>query len=156
MASTARAYAPQRQPEERIRRPRIEVHAGQQRRLDAQQYARAMFLFRVAVAVVAVFVAIAVARIWLTSASLDVLNQINSVQSSIEEARSVSSELDVQYYALTNPNTIRAYAADTLGMVSTENSTVLIDVTPAFAATVFDSTSSLIAALETQAAILAE
>ena len=143
MASTARAYAPKRRYEEVPRpRPRIEVHPGQYRRADAGQYARAMSVFKIVVVAVALLTVMAVARIWLTSASLDVLTQTNAVESSIEESREIGDSLDAQYYALSNSTSIREYAANTLGMVAPGASAEVIDVTSDLVTSVFSQVSA--------------
>lgn len=133
MASTARAYSPNRRYEEVPSSPRIEVHPGRGKRQDSAQYSHTMALFRIGMVVLVLLAAMAVGRLWLTNASMEVLTQTSAIDTSIKEARLTGAELEVQYSALTNPNTIKPYAANHLGMGPAAGETTYVDLTPRFA-----------------------
>jgi len=134
MAYSDRAYSSpsRRRVESPSRQPRIEVHPGQGRRADSAQYARVMSIFKIAGVALALVAVIAVARIWFTSATMDVLTQSDAVASSIEDARQQGSSLEMQYYSLANPSKVKEYASTSLGMSANTEAAVVIDFTPSF------------------------
>ena len=128
MAQPARAYAPKRRYEER-EQPQIQVHPGRGRAADSARYAYILSVFKLACALLAVITVVGVARVWLTNASMETLTQTSTIAASIEDARAMGSELEVQYFALTNPTRIKPYATDTLGMAPAATP-VSVDLTP--------------------------
>lgn len=137
-------------------KPSIEVRPGDGRRLDTEQYTRALKLFKTLVAAAVLLTVMAVARIWLLSSSLDLLNQTSDIEASIEEARQIGEELETQYYAASNSNNISEYAAQVLGMSAVEGSTELIDISPDFVSDLMGTLASNIQLLEEQAQTAAE
>lgn len=138
MASTARAYEPRRRYEgnegyeqvaPRRPRPRIEVRPGGRGELEAASR-RAVAVFKIVIVTLAAIAVMSVARIWLTNASMDTLSQASEVNSSIEDARSLGTQLEVQYYAAANPAKVKTYAADELGMAAAAVASTSVDLTP--------------------------
>ena len=127
MAQPARSYAPKRRYEE-YGQPQIQVHPGRGRAVDNARYAYVLSMFKLACALLAVITVVGVARVWLTNASMDTLTQTSTIAASIEDARAIGSELEVQYLALTNPARVKPYAADVLGMAPAAT-TVSVDLT---------------------------
>ena len=128
MTSTARSYAPSRRYEH-VPAPRIEVHQGQGTKIGSQQKSL-VTLFKIAATLMVLITVVAIGRVWLTNASMDILTQTSIVNNQIEEARTAGSSLEAQYYALANPNRVKDYASNTLGMAAAASPTAVIDLTP--------------------------
>ncbi len=157
MANTARAYQPKRRYEEMPRpRPRIEVHPGQDRRVDAERYSRAMALFKLVIALVALLAVVGFTRVWFISASVDVLTQMSEVESSIEAARTEGSSLDAQYYAASSTSSVMTYASEKLGMVASEATPVEVDLTPDYVPSLLENVYVNILTMEAEAVIAAD
>ncbi len=133
--STASAYAPVRRyanvgSYERVAtRPSIEVRTGGKGDTDAA-LRRVVSVFKLAIAAIAVAAVVGVAVVWLTNASMDVLWQKGEVDSAIEDAETLNTQLEVQYYAAANPTKVKEYAADHLGMSAAAAPTTTVDLTP--------------------------
>ena len=93
MANAARAYAPKHRYEEVPASPQLQVHPGRGRKAEHAQYAQTMSIFRIGMVVLALIAAMAVGKLWLTNASMEVLTQTSSIESTIKEARLTGSQL---------------------------------------------------------------
>jgi len=158
MAQAARTYAPRRRYEE-VPSPRIEVHRGQGRRLDSEQYRHAVSIFKLAIVVVLIACAICVARVWLVNASMVTLTEASKVTAQLDEARAMESSLELKYYTLTNASNIKPYAAEKLGMMATSAEyATYVDLTPDFLKTSTPQVveRALVAQAEVDAAAAAE
>lgn len=136
MASAARAYSSTEQYrrydayEQPYRsRPNIEVRPG--RRKESQAAAqRAISVFKIVLVGIAALAVMCIARIWLINASMDTLAQTSVINESIDDARTLGTQLEVQYYAAANPNKVKSYASENLGMSAASVSGTTIDLTP--------------------------
>ncbi len=148
MASAARAYSSQQQyrrydaygtygaydtyeayEQPRPRRSNIEVHPGKRKETQAAAN-RAVFICKIALVIIAVLAIMCIARIRLINASMDTLAQASEINNSIDEAKSLGTQLEVQYYAAANPNKVKSYASENLGMSAASVSGTTVDLTP--------------------------
>ncbi|MDO4503279.1 MAG: cell division protein FtsL [Coriobacteriia bacterium] len=117
-ASTARTLAPQRERTRRPeRRPDVRVVPGSRQRTQSRPLAgssiKTAFVIGAALAVIA---ALCVARLFFAAGAASVSMETNQVSSNLDQARSVSSQLEVQTTSLANPERVKAEATK-LGMV---------------------------------------
>ncbi|MCR5845748.1 MAG: hypothetical protein K6G78_04185 [bacterium] len=108
--------------------PSIRVLEGQHS--EADRSSRMLALFKIAIVLVVMITAFAVARIWLTNASMSMLLQTNEVKEEIATARQAGSALEVQYYNITDPAKVKSYASNKLGMSPVVGTITYVDLTP--------------------------
>ena len=113
--------------------PSIRVLEGQH--AEADRSSRMLALFKIAIVLVVMLTAFAVARIWLTNASMSMLLQTNEVKAEITTARQAGSVLEVKYYDITNPAKVKNYATKKLGMSPVVGSITYVDLTPQYVVT---------------------
>jgi len=87
-----------------------------------------MTCLKIAIAAILFIAVIGVCRVWFTSQTVSTLESSETLDTQIEQARSLGDDLEVQQTVLSNPTRIQAYAADTLGMVHTGQAAEYIDM----------------------------
>ena len=106
------------------------------------------------IAAAVVFAIICSARVWLSTSTVQALENVETLQASVSDARSAGNELEIEHSTLTNPTRIQS-EAKSIGM-SYANDVERISVTlPASIKTYKDGSISLsdtISSIETQLA----
>lgn len=115
---------------------------------------RSTFIFKMLIAAAVVFAIICSARVWLSTSTVQALENVETLQASVSDARSAGNELEIEHSTLTNPTRIQS-EAKSIGM-SYANDVERISVTlPASIKTYKDGSISLsdtISSIETQLA----
>lgn len=150
MANTARridyygSAAPVRTPQrstQRRTRPDIKVVPG--RKVEVATLPPVLVnAFKFALAIVMVMIAVCAVRVWLSAATVQSLQNVESLQGSIEQAYAAGDELEIEHSVLASPSRIQA-KAKALGMGSPEQRTYIEVSLPAQIATNAYGTASI-------------
>lgn len=96
--------------------------------------ARSVFVFKVLLVAALVFAAVCGIRIWLSTSTVQTLESIETLQTSVSEARSAGNELEIEHSTLANPTRIQQKAKG-IGMSYADKTERIEVVLPAAIAT---------------------
>lgn len=101
-----------------------------------------VFIFKALIACAVIIAFVFVARVWLSTSTVQALESIESLQSSVSDARTAGNQLEIEHSTLANPTRIQGEAKN-IGMsyaTSTERINIVI---PASVKTFADGTISV-------------
>ena len=114
----AQRVQPTREAEQRsVRAPRFDVYTGEGHEAAAEVSPAFVYCMKVAVAMVSVLMAVCFLRVSLAGYTTNVLNTNAEIRSSMDEAITVSKDLEVMASVYGSEARIRDIAVSTLGMV---------------------------------------